>query len=295
MAGPAQAAQHNGTVHPTVAGGISTVAGGVGGPGRATNVSLDHISNSEIDVGVPPCGVTFSHALYIAQGYALRKVNPATDALTTPAGTFEYGPAGSGGPATGASLDSCSVAVDHHGNLIIADRDNSGIRVVAAKTGTFYGQAMTAGDIYDVAGVGNVGPLTVDRNGNIVVASQYPSAAQGAVLMVVAAKTGYFYATHMTAGDVYRIAGVEAESGTVYSGNGGPIGKSTLGNELADIRTDAAGNIVMAGTTASRVLVIANQTGTFYGQAMTKWHIYSVAGTGSQGFTGTAAPPPRRR
>ena len=39
---------------------------------------------------------------------------------------------------------------------MIADTFNSRIRVVAARTGTFYGQAMTAGHIYTVAGNGLV-------------------------------------------------------------------------------------------------------------------------------------------
>ena len=43
------------------------------------------------------------------------------------------------------------------GNLLIADSGNSRIRVVAATTGTFYGQAMTKGDIYTVAGNGTQG------------------------------------------------------------------------------------------------------------------------------------------
>ena len=41
--------------------------------------------------------------------------------------------------------------VDGSGNLVLADSGNSRVRVVAGD-GTFYGQAMTAGDIYTVAG-----------------------------------------------------------------------------------------------------------------------------------------------
>ena len=40
---------------------------------------------------------------------------------------------------------------------MIADRYDSKIRVVAERTGTFYGQAMTAGDIYTMAGTGTAG------------------------------------------------------------------------------------------------------------------------------------------
>ena len=35
--------------------------------------------------------------------------------------------------------------MDGAGNLVIADTGNQRVRVVAASTGTFYGQAMTAG------------------------------------------------------------------------------------------------------------------------------------------------------
>jgi sugar lactone lactonase YvrE len=47
------------------------------------------------------------------------------------------------------------VAVDAAGNLVVCDGYR--VRVVAARTGTFYGQPMTAGDIYTVAGDGVFG------------------------------------------------------------------------------------------------------------------------------------------
>ena len=53
--------------------------------------------------------------------------------------------------------DPGSVAVDRTGNLIISDSVDCRIRVVAVRTGTFYGPAMTAGDIYTVAGDGTQG------------------------------------------------------------------------------------------------------------------------------------------
>ncbi len=62
---------------------------------------------------------------------------------------------GDHGPATEARLHGpWGVAVDGSGNLVIADALHNRVRVVAVRTGTFYRQKMTAGDIYTVAGNG---------------------------------------------------------------------------------------------------------------------------------------------
>ncbi len=54
--------------------------------------------------------------------------------IYTVAGDGTFGYSGDGGPATGAELGvPNAVAVDGHGNLVIADTDNSRIRVVAAQ------------------------------------------------------------------------------------------------------------------------------------------------------------------
>jgi len=69
------------------------------------------------------------------------------------AGTGSGRFSGDGGPAIKAHVGQPGqVAVDGAGNLLIAARRDGRIRVVAVTTGTFYGQAMTAGDIYTVAG-----------------------------------------------------------------------------------------------------------------------------------------------
>jgi sugar lactone lactonase YvrE len=219
------------------------------------------------------------------------------------AGNGLRGFAGDGGPATSAEFGNpaAGVAVDAAGNLVIADTQNSRIRVVAATTGTFYGQAMTAGDVYTVAGggtagLGDGGPataaevdqpegVTVDGAGNLVIADSFD-----ARIRVVAATTGTFYGQAMTAGDIYTVAG----NGT--SGFSGDRGLATAARlrTPGDVAVDAAGNLVIADSLNQRIRVVAATTGKFYRRPMTAGHIYTVAGIGtggaSSGFSGDGGP-----
>src|SRR5215470_9046051 len=232
--------------HRAAGGVITTVAGGVGGPGPALGISLNSVNAPPIACGSPPGpnGVAFSAGhLYIADA-SLREVSAQTDALTTPAGTGAPGPFGAGGPAANASIVACGVAVDHAGNVVIADPFRRRVEVLPHATGTFYGQAMTAGHLYVVAGNGGSGlggtgvpatktPLSrpvdvaVDGAGNLVITDAgTPSPESGARVRVVAASTGTFYGQVMTAGDIYTVAGTT--TGTQFSGDGGPATQAGL-------------------------------------------------------------------
>ena len=235
-----------------------------------------------------PCGVSFgAGALYIAGGQTVRRVNPATDWLTTPAGTDAISPVGDGGPATSANVETCGTATDHDGSLLIANSVDQRIQVVAARSGTFYGQAMTAHDIYTVAGDGTAGftgdggpatdaelnfpsGVTVDGAGNVVIADTGNSRVR-----VVAATSGAFYGQAMTAGHIYTVAG---NGSPKLSGDGGPATKAGLGPQAVVL--DGSGNLVIADYYNARIWVLAAATGTFYGRAMTAGHIYTVAGGG---------------
>jgi uncharacterized protein YheU (UPF0270 family) len=279
---------------------ISTVAGGVGGPGPGTGISLDDVNGAPGSCSLNTVAFA-AGSLYIAEG-SVRKVNARTGLLTTPAGTGAAGPLTLGGPAATAPLGACGVAFDHAGNLVIADHFRHRIDVVPARTGTFYGRAMTAGHLYPVAGDGAHGaggsgvPATstalnspfdvaVDAAGNIVIADEgtptFPGPERGSRVRVVAESNGTFYGQPMTAGDIYTVAGSVAGFGG--SGDGGPAIDAALGEFLLGVRVDAAGNLVLATSDSDRVRVVAVTTGTFYGISMTAGDIYTVAGGGPGG------------
>ncbi|MGI9004900.1 MAG: hypothetical protein ACR2FU_01635 [Streptosporangiaceae bacterium] len=192
------------------------------------------------------------------------------------AGNGAFGLSGFGGPAVQAAVTATYLAVDHHGNIVISDNPDSCLAVVAAKTGTFFGQKMTAGHIYRItrgATVGEPGGVTVDAADNVIVANQDASQVQ-----VIAARAGTFYSQKMLAGHRYTIAG----NGTFTdSGDGGPA--RLAGVKPVSPAVDRAGNVVIADA-GQLIRVIAVRTGTFYGQRMTAGHIYRIAGGGGRGL-----------
>jgi NHL repeat len=307
MAAPRAGAGHHAAsqARAAVAGGIiSTVAGGVGGPGLATKIALTSNNGPTGATDLSDVAIAAGH-LYIADD-SVRQVSVQTDMLTTLAGTGAAGPFGAGGAAASASIGAAGVAVDHAGNVVIADPFQRRVEVVPGRTGTFYGRAMTAGHIYPVAGNGGTGlggtgvpatktPLTrpegvaVDGAGNLVIADAGRlSPTSGAQVRVAAASTGTFYGQQMTKGDIYTVAGTA--TGTQFSGDGGPAIKAGLGNFIFGIKVDAAGNLVIGDSETERVRVVAASTGTFYGSAMTAGDIYTVAGNGTEGSGGDGGP-----
>jgi trimeric autotransporter adhesin len=221
--------------------------------------------------------------------------------ITTVAGNGTAGSSGNHGPATKAELNGpCGVALDPNGNVVFSDTNNNVVRVLAESTGNFYGQAMTSGDVYGIAGTGGSGyrgkggpPLkalfdnpdgiTVDSAGDVII-----SDTENEVVRYIPATSGTHLGISMTAGDLYTVAG-NAQDG--FSGAGGPATKAELGLDVvAGVEVDANGNLVITDGDNNVIWVVANETGTFYGQAMTAGDIYIIAGTGAADYTGDGGP-----
>jgi hypothetical protein len=321
---------------PMVPGGIYTIAGngcpgaadtgcvatfgGDGGPAVAASfgttlpgVAVDAAGN----VLLADTGSDRVRVIAAATGEFYRQPMTSGDIYTIAGGGT--GGLGDGGSATHATLSSPhGVSLSPHGNVVISDTGHQRVRLVAVTGGTFYGRAMTAGDIYTIAGDGTGGfagdggtgdhaevrdPLGAapDPHGNIVVADSGNNR-----LRLVAATTGTFYRQKMTRGHIYTVAGNARAS---FSGDGGLATRARLspfsgvvsngsgGDEVdpGSLAVSRAGDIVVADSANNRVRVVAARSRTLFGQKMTARHIYTIAGTGASGFSGDGGPGAKAR
>jgi len=181
---------------------------------------------------------------------------------------------------------------DAEGNVILADMggDATGgpcgprydvparVDVIPARTGTYYGQRMTVGDIYPIAGLGartgsgvpaidsaqGATAVALDHAGNIVLATGANGDPADAV-MVIAARTGRFYGQRMIKGDIYGL--IRSFPGV---------------NGATSIAVDSVGNVLVGEQ--YQVELLAEKTGDFYGVKARAGHVYTIAGTGSYRF-----------
>jgi hypothetical protein len=210
---------------------------------------------------------------------------------------------GDGVPARAAGFcmvpHSPAAVFDGSGNLVVADGCNWRVRLVAGRSGRLFGRNMTAGDVYTIAGTGRNG-FSGDGGPAVKALLEYPTAVgtdqHGNVLIadelrvrVVAAQTGTFYGRKMTAGDIYTVAG---NGSWTSSGDGGPAVKA--GMLPVAVATDAAGNLIISDENY-RVRLAAVRTGTMYGQPMTAGDVYTIAGSGQLGNSGSGGPAGKAR
>jgi sugar lactone lactonase YvrE len=247
---------------------ITTVAGigskgfsGDGGP--ATSARLRYPFNVFLDS---------TGNIYIVDtyNYRIRKVDAATQIITTVVGDGAAKFQGDGGLATDASIrKSYDVALDSAGNLFIADTHNHVIRKVEATTGiitTVVGQGASAGFSGD-GGLATDAKLNsptgvyVDESGNI-----YAVDTKNDVVRRVDATT--------------NIINIVAGNGTPgFSGDGGLATLAQLDYPEA-VWVDSPGNMFIVDTDNCRIRRVDATTGI----------ITTVAGTTYCGYNGNNQP-----
>ena len=249
-------------------GVISTVAGngtwGYSGDGQAA-------TNAELAC---PTGVAVDAAgdIYIADCYnnVIRKVDHITGYISTVAGNGSWGYSGDGEAATSAELsDPAGVAVDAAGDIYIADSGNDVIRKVD-----------TSGYISTVAGNGNYGYSGDDEAATSAELSYPEGVAVDAAGDIYIADSG---------NDVVRKVDTSGVISTV-AGNGswgyGGDGEAATGAELSyptGVAVDAAGDLFIADSDNNAVREVD-----------TSGVISTIAGTGTEGYSGDGGPAGRR-
>jgi sugar lactone lactonase YvrE len=216
-------AGHGSRLH-TVAGTGSPGSAGEGGP--AGTAHLDDPTGLAVD----PAGDLF---IADTENCRVEEVPAAAGThygvamtagrLYTVAGTGTCGMTGLGGPAGAAELSNpTAVAVDAHGDLLIADRGTGTVVELAAVAGDDYGTTVGAGDLAVVAGLGTYASylddgfaatgyaaevnfpygLAVAANGDL-----YLTDSEERVVRVVPAVSGTLFGRQMSAGDLYTVVG----------------------------------------------------------------------------------------
>ena len=156
--------------------------------------------------------------------------------IYTIAGTGTSGFTSDGVAATSSELAGPQdVAIDHSGNLLIADTNNGRVRMVPAASGIYYTQAMTGGDIYTIAGggsggdgviatsalLGNPHGLVVDGSGNVFIA-EYGNPSNTSELREVAASNGFISTLTTDSGGINQLA-LDGSGNIDYASGSGQI------------------------------------------------------------------------
>ncbi|MBB5342420.1 Ig-like domain repeat protein [Tunturibacter empetritectus] len=245
----------------TVAGDVSWIYRGDGQPATASPIFLP------FGVAVDPAGNMF---IADSSNNRIRRVDAASQLMSTYAGNGSAGNSGDGGLATLASVSlPTSVALDGAGNLYFADSNNHAIRRVTAATGV----------ITTVAGV--LGTQGYSGDGGLAILARLDTPDSVAIDPV----KGYLYIADSGNNVIRRvdlstgIISVFAGNHTAaYAGDGGPaVGASLNGPWGVTVGPD--GQVYIADQNNHSVRTVA-LNGT----------ISTIAGNGTSGFAGDGGP-----
>jgi trimeric autotransporter adhesin len=311
---------------PSTSGEVPTgaAAGGSGNPAAggvsqalaagSVNTEDGDLTQSDTDVSVPTYGPPLSFSRTYdsgtaqqqaqtgspgAMGYgwtdnwasSLTPARPVAGDIYTLAGMRSNLGAG-GFPGSQAIGGPAGTAFDASGDLYIADTSGNRVLEVAHSTGTQWGQSMTGGHAYVVAGSGAPGGgtlnhpqgIALDAAGDLYIADTWDSR-----IVEIAVASGTQWGVPLTAGVQSTIAG----SATGVSGNTGDGTQASTAflNGPGGIAFDSAGDLFIADGGNNRVQEVVKTAGTQWGLSRSASDVYTIAGSaaGTAGIAGDAA------
>jgi len=182
------------------------------------------------------------------------------------------------------------VAIDPAGDVVITDTGNNAVRFIPASSGTFFGQIMTAGQIFTIAGGGSPGQIAdggqatsagmnapdgvaFDPAGDVVVAD-----TNNDVVRLIPRSIHPAFGRPVLTDRIYTLAG---DTTFGFAGNGGPGRNAELGLQpFAGVAVDPSGNVAVADGGNSVIWLVSASTGV----------IRTIVGNGNPGFTGDKRP-----
>jgi hypothetical protein len=215
---------------------------------------------------------------------------------------------GNGGPALNGPLDYPDMSIQNNGNVYISDTAGNRIEEIPGSTGTQWGMAMTAGDMYTIAGspTGAYGQsengtpdeagvqgatassllnhpegLSFDPSGDLYIADTGNNR-----VMEIPVSGGTQWGIPMTGDELYTVAG--SASGTAgHSGDNGAA-TSALLNLPVSVQTDNGTQLYISDSGNNRIQEVARTSHTEWNISMTANDMYTIAGSasGTAGFSG---------
>ena len=225
--------------------------------------------------------------------------------ITTIAGNGTQGFSGDGGAAAGSQLNyPSSVAVDHSGNIYIADPANNRVRMVSngvISTVAGNGTAGYKGDNGSATNAQLSAPagVALDSSGNLYIADAGNNVVRkisGGTITTFAGNNSAGYSGDSgsaTNAQLSAPVGVAVDSaGNVYIADAGNnVIREVSGGNIATVAVgfthpnavavDGSGNLYVADTSARRIIEVSGGTYT------------TLAGNGNAGFAGDDGPGPR--
>ena len=180
--------------------------------------------------------------------------------------------------------------MDSHGDVYVVNGYNSEVQEIAAWSHTQFGIAMTAGDVYTVAG-SSTGVDGDSGNGGAArrrcwIIRSVPRSTPRATCISRAGRTTRCERSRRR--QAISPQWPEAHAGTAgYSGDGGAATSAPA--RLPDGReVDSSGDIYIVDQGNNRIQEVAGVNGTQHGVSMTKGDIYTIAGSssGTAGYSG---------